>query len=145
HPDGVVQDFALVIGSGNPRDASALTITDQPLAADPAPEVIYMTNGIPVLNQRVGANTPLLLSTNGVTNQWRFFVVTNELPPSDLLFGNAGAATNIAFATFLPPNLSRRRFSEADIELFVTTDPGITNLDLAAIQGARRSVRRTGT
>ncbi len=145
HPDGVVQDFALVICSGNPRNASALTVTDQPVTVDPAPEVIHVTNGIPILNQRVGANSPLLGSTNGVANQWRFYVVTNQLPPSDPLSGNVGAATNIAFATFLPPNLARPRFSEADIELFVSTDSNLTNLDQAVIEGSRRSVRRTGT
>src|SRR5262249_35188526 len=31
HPDGVVQDFALVISSGEPRDTGAITVSDQPL------------------------------------------------------------------------------------------------------------------
>lgn len=144
HPDGVVQDFALVITSGDPRAANALRVTDEPLLSNPVPEVVTLTNGIPILNQRVGANSPLLTTTNGVANQWRFYVVTNTLPPSDPQFGDDSAATNIAFATFLPPNLSLPRTNTADIELYVTRDPSLTNLNPVAIANSRRSVSRSG-
>jgi subtilisin-like proprotein convertase family protein len=146
--NATVQDFALVISSGSPRNEDAITVPDAPLVFDPAPEVTVVTNGIPLLNQRAGAQFPFLVSTNGVTNQWHFFVVTNQLPPSDPLFTNAAiaAATNIAFVTFLPPNLSRPRLDqEADIDLYVSKDPAITNLVPAVVDAAWRSRRRTGT
>lgn len=150
HPDGVVQDFALVISSGNPRTTTgaAITVTDKPIVDNPASDVTTVTNGIPLLNQRAGANSPLipgLFWTNGAASQWHFFVVTNQLPPSDTNFGNIAAATNIAFATFLPPNLSLTRSNGADIDLFVSLNPALTNLDPVAIATSRRSVRRGGT
>ncbi|HXJ73451.1 MAG TPA: proprotein convertase P-domain-containing protein, partial [Candidatus Dormibacteraeota bacterium] len=120
-------------------------MSDQPIAVNPLPELTIMTNGVPVLNQRPGAQFPFDSNTNGIANQWRFFIVTNQLPPSDPLFGTPGAATNIAFATFLPPNLSRPRFSEADIDLYVSADPNITNLVPSVLDLALRSRTRTGT
>jgi subtilisin-like proprotein convertase family protein len=148
HPDGVVQDFALVIASGNPRlpTGNAITMGSEPITDSPLPEVTTVTNGIPLLNQRAGANSPLFLTdTNGVLSQWHFFVVTNRLPPSDPLFGNNGAATNLAFATFLPPNLSRSRFSNSDVDLYVSSNPALTNLDAGVIASSRRSIKRGGT
>ncbi len=47
--------------------------------------------------------------------------------------------------TFLPPNLSLARNREADIDLYVTTDPNLTNLDATAIANARASKTRGGT
>lgn len=150
HPDDVVQDFALVISHGNPRTVTgaAITVTGgQPPDAS-ALEVTTVTNGVPLLHQRVGANSPLipgLFWTNGALSQWHFFIVTNQLPPSDPNFGNNASATNIAFATFLPPNLSLIRSNGADIDLFVSQNPALTNLDPTAIATSRRSVRRGGT
>ena len=150
HADGVVQDFALVISHGNPRatTGSPITVGSEPITDNPLPEVTILTNGVPILNQRAGANSPLYLaSTNGVPAQWHFFVVTNQLPPSDPLFTNSpiAAATNIAFATFLAPNLSRARTNRSDIDLYVSTDPALTNLDAAVIATSRRSLKRGGT
>jgi len=154
HPDDVVQDFALVISHGNPRTVTgaAITVGSEPIVETTSLELTTVTNGVPLLHQRVGANSPLLPATgpywtNGTFSQWHFFIVTNQLPPSDPQFTNAmfAAATNIAFATFLPPNLSLIRSNGSDIDLFVTQDPTLTNLNPAAIEGARRSVRRGGT
>lgn len=154
HPDGVVQDFALVISHGNPRtlSGSAITLGNEAITDAPLPEVTVVTNGVPLLNQRVGANSPLVVPaglefTNGVPAQWHFFVVTNQLPQSDPQFTNApiAAATNIAFATFLPPNLSRARTNRSDIDLYVSRDSSITNLNPAAIAASRRSLKRGGT
>lgn len=154
HPDGVVQDFALVISHGNPRMAtgSPITVGNEPIIDAPLPEVTVVTNGVPLLNQRAGANSPLVVPaglefTNGVPAQWHFFVVTNQLPSSDPQSTNApiAAATNIAFATFLPPNLSRARTNRSDIDLYVSLDPSLTNLNPAAIAASRRSLKRGGT
>jgi len=143
----VAQDYALVISTERTGGVGAgLTVSDQPQGYNPAPLVTVVTNGVALLNQRVGANSPLILSTNGGSNQWHFFVVTNMLPPSDPNYGNNSLATHIAFTTFLPPNLSIPRFSEqADIDLYVSDDPNITNLNTAVISASRKSLRRGGT
>ncbi len=145
HTNGIAQDFALVISSGEPRATAGFQLEASGEAFDPNPLVSIVTNGVPLLNQRVGANTPLLVSTNGVTNQWHFFVVTNTLPPSDPLFGTPGASTNIAFATFFAPNLSRPRFFDADIDLYVSDNPALTNLDEIALRDSLKSRKRSGS
>ena len=78
--------------------------------------ITYVTStNSPLMNQMVGANTPLLgtntlpLGTNtmwgsdgqmtmGMTNQWHFYVVTNT--------GLTADVTNAAFITFDPYTLS---------------------------------------
>jgi len=47
-----------------------------------------------------------MLTTNGFTNQWNFYVFTNTRRPRR-------SFTNVAFVTFLPPDLGLPR---ADIE-----------------------------
>ena len=93
------------------------------------------TNGVPVTNSSFAANA---IVTIGMTNQWHFYVITN--PP-----GGAADVTNAAFITFLPDTLSIPRMgvfadstanatrTEADIDLYVTTDSTLTNLNPAAI------------
>ncbi|MGA3283012.1 MAG: S8 family serine peptidase [Verrucomicrobiota bacterium] len=166
----VVQDFALVVSSGAGEVTNALTVTDNGVdrsASTTGQQVSFLgaTNS-PLLNQFVGANTPLLgtntvpigtisvLDTNGVpvgnipgfatnaivtvgmTNQWHFYVITNPV-------SGAANVTNAAFITFLPDTLSIPRMGvysdvnatrpEADIDLYVTTDSTLTNLNPAAI------------
>ena len=72
------------------------------------------------------------LITLGMTNQWHFYVMTNP-GPADF--------TNAAFITFIPDTLSIPRMGvfadsaanatrpEADIDLYVSTDPGLMNLN----------------
>jgi subtilisin-like proprotein convertase family protein len=146
----IVQDFALVISSGNGTGIGGFTITPGPPGTNPTGDqhVTYVTstNATPLMNQMVGANSPLLntntvgftnnaneLDTLGQTNQWHFYVVTN--------YGTTSDFTNAAFVTFLPDTLSIPREGvfansdanstrpEADIDLYVTTDPGLTNLN----------------
>jgi len=93
-----------------------------------------------LLDQHVGANTPLLGTTNGMTNQWHFYVITNT-----------ANFTNAAFITFLPPTLSLPREGvfednldnasriEADIDLYVSQDFNLTNLAPAAVAAAEKS------
>jgi len=117
-------------------------------------QITYVANAnAPLLNQFVGASAPelntnavsfsgmptnfLWTGTNGVvtlgqTNQWHFYVVTNTF---------AADFTNAAFVTFLPPTLAIPRGGafagsaanatrlEADIDMYVSTDPALTNLD----------------
>ena len=170
HPNDVAQDFALVISSGDGEVPDALTLTGPPTGAPAAgvlPVVTYFTNnfsedpenfGGVLLGQHVGASSPLLGTntlawpalngqiTLGTTNGWHFYVFTNTT-----------SFTNAAFLTFLPPTLSDPRMGvresdpnnatrfEADIDLYVTTDPNITNLDAAVIAAADKSIGRGGT
>ena len=142
-PAGIVQDYALVISSGEPRSAASITVTEAAaIAMESSPFVQVITNGVPMLNLRVGANPPRGVSLEGATNQWRFFMITNVIPPGE---PNAGAAGEyVAFRTFLPPNLGRARTNESDLDLYVSSSSTLTNLDPATVASAFRSVGRGG-
>ena len=157
--NGISQDYALVISSGNGEVTNAFaftesavssvgvdsrnltTVTGAPVGANPNDPVVSFLAG-----QHVGANHPMIVSTNGTTNQWHFYVVTNTTT-----FSNA------AFAVFSPLDLSVPRIGvradptgeatrpEADIDLYISTLPGLTNLDPAVLLTADRSVTRGGT
>jgi subtilisin family serine protease/subtilisin-like proprotein convertase family protein len=166
--NNVVQDFALVVSCGDGEVSKPLKLTAANFVTRNVPNVLYLTNqfssspdvsGALVLGQRVGGN-PTLIGTNtipvpgstnglitlGVTNQWHFYVLTNEQN-----------YTNAAFVTILPPTLSIPRMGvnetdvnnatriEADIELYVSTDPDLTNLDASVIAAADKSIGRGGT
>lgn len=143
HTNDIVQDYALVISSGNLALTNAFTITNAatPLVITNAPTfVTTATNGSPLLFQRVGANSPLVGTSDGESNQWHFFVfenVTNEFVPTN--------GPYLAFATFLPPNLSKPRNLEADIDMYVSTDSNLTNFSASAIANSVRSRGRTGS
>ncbi len=142
--NGIKQDYALVISSGNTTLVSPITVSNSVITASVSAKVTTITNGIPLFGQRVGANSPLLISPHGETNQWTFYMLENT-----------NAFTNVAFLTFAPPNLSgtaRRGFQvptlrnlEADIDLYVSTDPALTNLDAAVIASSLKSTNRGGT
>ena len=91
-------------------------------------------------HERVGANEPNLYNytlgaTNGSSSQWHFFVFTNDQ------YIGTNTATNVVFATFLPPNLSIPRSTGADIDLYASTDPSLTNLNPTAILNAQKSLK----
>ncbi|MBI3191740.1 MAG: proprotein convertase P-domain-containing protein, partial [Pedosphaera parvula] len=142
----VVQDFALVISSGLTNALKELTPVVQPLELR---AVTSVTNGVALLNQRVGANPAMLPQTPGLPNsvglpaQWTFYVFTNEFNPEANSFMTNG--TNVAFVTFLPPDLARPRTLEADIDLYVSRDPNLTNLVPAVVAAADKSITRGGT
>ena len=160
--NNVVQDYALVISCGEGEVTNAFTVTDNGIVSNPTGDqdiTFVTTTNTPLLNQFVGANAPLLNATNitfgpgspyvtnaldtqGQTNQWHFYVVTNNALDSANLSIDV---TNAAFITFNPNTLSIPRMGvfadstanatrpEADIDLFVTTDPTLTNLNPVAI------------
>lgn len=149
--NNVLQDYALVVSSDDPSLSAPLTIVTNAITSTNAPLITIASNAVPLLHQRVGANEPNLYnfttgSTNGAPIQWHFFIFTN----SELVVSNT---TNVAFATFLPPNLSiPRATGSADIDLYVYTNaisdfsgfieaPG--GMDAFA-SGAVKSVGRTG-
>jgi subtilisin-like proprotein convertase family protein len=161
--NNTVQDFALVVSStGGQTGAGVLTVTDGGLVTNPTggQTISFVTTtNAPLFNQFAGANTPLLgtntlalggntlWSSNGVltvgmTNQWHFYVVTNNaLDPQ----GSANDVTNAAFIVFNSETLSIPRMGtlansdvnatrpQADIDLYVSTDPSLTNLNPAVI------------
>jgi subtilisin family serine protease/subtilisin-like proprotein convertase family protein len=170
HTNDMVQDFALVISAGGGMVSNAVTLVGEPVTqAAGSPEIFFIppqSNGYPILNQHVGASSPLLGTnkisgsfggwgpgaiTAGETNQWRFYVMTNVFAATNTAF------KYVAFVTFLPPDLSVSRMGtreyddtnatrlEADIDLYVTQDPGLTNLTGDAILGADKSLTREGT
>ena len=170
----VVQDYSMVFSTDRP--GQTITVTPRPMP-NAIPFFAYtnrainqVTNGLPYLNERVGANSPLFtangignVNTNGVTNQWNFYVFTNVALASptitttntNIIAGVTNITTNVitlpsvtnagpyvAFSTFLPPNLARARNAEADIDLFVARSGGptpvpnphnLTNLDPAVL------------
>lgn len=136
--NGIGQDYALVISSDARTDANAIQVTEAAIVPDPAPIVIGLTNGQALMRQRIGANPPLAGATHGMMNQWNFYVFTNSA------IGTNAAGTNLAFMTFIPPNLGRPRALDADIDLYVSTDPSLTNLNPAAVAAALKSTKRGG-
>ncbi|MGD0614547.1 MAG: S8 family serine peptidase, partial [Verrucomicrobiota bacterium] len=175
NPTKVAQDYALVVSSDS-QSTNAFTVTPQQsgVVSVLTPTVTILTNefasasspitGQLLSEQHVGANSPfegtttVPLGTNtmwgpngaitlGVTNQWRFYVITNN-----------NAYTNAAFVTFVPVNLSSSRMgvtnvndptnasrAEADIDLYATQDSGLTNLNPVSVANAYKSLGRGGT
>lgn len=152
HPDDVVQDYALVItcGSGEVTNAFAFT-NDLVYLAPFAPDVTHVTNTITqpdfvaafLENQRVSANSPLLGTTNGVNNQWKFYVVTNDTgftnaafllaQQTDLAIPRMGVSADAA-------SEATRRY--ADLDLYVSTDSNLTNLSPVVLDAAFKSLSR---
>jgi subtilisin family serine protease/subtilisin-like proprotein convertase family protein len=152
HPDDVVQDYALVItcGSGEVTNAFAFT-NDLVYLAPLAPDVTHVTNTITqpdfvaafLENQRVSANSPLLGTTNGVNNQWKFYVVTNDTgftnaafllaQQTDLAIPRMGVSADAA-------SEATRRY--ADLDLYVSTDSNLTNLSPVVLDAAFKSLSR---
>jgi subtilisin family serine protease/subtilisin-like proprotein convertase family protein len=170
HPDNVVQDYALVVSSGDGQLTNALTLVNGFLGSTHLPLVTHITNSIPgggtesgaiLLQQRVGANASLLgtntialpglinaLLTIGTLNPWHFYVFTNNT-----------SFTNAVFLTFLTQPLSpvpggdrplasatpgQIWTTSADLDLYVSRDPGLTNLNPAVLAAADMSLGRRG-
>ncbi len=143
HTNKIAQDFALVISCGDLSLTNALTLKYLTNSLTGA-EVTTLTNGVPLLGQRVGANSPLLGGSNGTASQWRFYVFTNEMAVNSM--SNMTNGSNVAFITFMPPNLaSLPRNEEADIDLYVSRNPALTNLDPVVLASADKATNRGGT
>lgn len=147
----IAQDFSLAFASdGAPSATNVIAMVGVPKGVNPVaasyvrPAVLSMTNSSAFLNQRVGANSPLVGGTNGQFQQWQFYTFTNApgtVTNGDLVFTNG---SNVVFVTFPVGNLSRGRTNGPDIDLYVSHDPGLTNLDVNAVAGARKSTTRGG-
>ena len=165
----VVQDFALVMSSANPEVGDAFQREEDKPEEIELPAITTLTNGMPLLNQRVGANSPLAKTNDpahtvyanrrGITNQWHFYTFTNAPPETTNQSGTTPGdpatddddenkpsfGRHVAFITFMSPNLSTPRYREADIDLYVSRDSNLTNLEPAVLDAAFRSTGRGGT
>ncbi len=140
----VVQDYALVLGSGDGELSSPFASLTGPKAdVVGPPPLIAITNGAPLLHQRVGGNFQLAPLADGQPEQWRFYVFTNFFFTNTLSGLTNGS--NVAFITFPNGNLSLPRNLEPDIDLYVSMDPALTNLNAAVIANAFKSLNRGGT
>ncbi|HEV2330405.1 MAG TPA: S8 family serine peptidase [Verrucomicrobiae bacterium] len=152
-PENDVQDFALVISSGDMGEISnAMSVTSDNFSSNPTGDQyisVAQTNTF-LLNQTVGANTPLIptnivgfttntvaYSTNGqfsvgMTNQWHFYVVTNSTLFTNAAFITFGAATlSIPRMGVFANSDANATTPGADLDLLVTrssTDPNAANL-----------------
>lgn len=150
--EGIRQDFALVVSIGNLASGAFNFSPRGPIPPEgfklESTRIVGLTNGLPLLQERIGAHPPSLANTNGMTNQWNFYIYTNNITSTSIGTNTNNVSsppTNVAFITFLPPNLAHPRIEEADIDLYVSTDPSLTNLNEAAIANASKSTRRGGT
>src|SRR5207249_553918 len=138
----VVQDYALVVSSGDGELASPFaSLTGPNTDVVPPPPIIALTNGAPLLHQRVGANFQLAPLPDGEAKQWRFYVFTNF---TNTLSGLTNGS-NVAFITFPDGNLALPRNLGPDIDLYVSADSALTNLNAAVIANAFKSLNRGGT
>lgn len=140
----VVQDYALVISAGEGQVTNPIVSLTAALPTAERIPASVLTNGIAQTQQRAGANFQLAPATNGVVDQWRFYIFTNTFFPEQNLAGITNGS-NVAFLTFLPPNLSLPRNFDADIDLYVSTNAALTNLDAVALTEAFRSLKRGGS
>lgn len=173
--NNVMQDYALVVSVGEGEQPDAITsVTDGGTNSLPTSDqnitFIASTNA-PLFDQIAGENWPfegtntLPLGTNtgwgsdgqvtiGQTNQWHFYVVTNNALDAQ---GSFADVTNVAFITFDPSTLSIPRMGvyeeanpanatrpEADIDLYVSTDPGLTNLNPTTISNCLAGTVNSG-
>jgi subtilisin-like proprotein convertase family protein len=159
HPNGIVQDYALVISSGGGEAGDALSlVTDSPIVGTNAnfAAVTVITNifvgdgfsSAGLEGQRVGANSPLLGTTTGTTNQWHFFVITNA-PTGTNIFTNASFLISAATDLSIPRGgVNESSFLNAtrvyaDVDLYVApNNQGLLSLDPAAVAGADKSLSR---
>lgn len=170
HTNDIVQDFALAIAADLVLDAGVAAggdVTDVaagapilPLPGAGAQRFTGVTNGGALFNERAGANSPLINGRLGQSNQWHFYTFTNSPFTNLNVFSITNDATdqpvtnylingsNVAFVTFpfnAQGNLSLARSDEADIDLYVSRDPLLLELDPGAVRLAFKSTSRGAT
>jgi len=152
NPTAIVQDFALAFSSDlDPTETNTIGLLTLPTGVNPValafvrPPINTITNGFPFLNQRAGANSPLLGGTNGQFKQWQFYTFTNFSGVTSVGELSRTNGTNVYLVTFLSlpgGNLSRARTNGPDVDLYVSRNPGLTNLVPDVVAAARKSTSR---
>lgn len=140
----IVQDFALVISSDQSRSTNGVfksfTRQDAVGTFNPAPTPTAMVNGVELTNEVAGANSAMYW-TNGNKVQWRFYKFENKIDPNGIL----KAGENVAFITAAPLNVSTPRNLEPDIDMYVSKDPKLLDLDTNVLATAWKSTGAGGT
>jgi hypothetical protein len=167
-PDGVAQDYALVISSGDGQLTNALSLTDVPVASRTTSVVTPVINsfataasdfGAVLFNQSVGSGAPSLatnsfvlpgstnaVATVGIPNQWHFYVFTNNTSFSNAVFLTFQAQPLSLIPGGVAPSAPGLLWSAtADLDLYVSRDPGLTNLNPAVLAAADMSLGRGGS
>jgi subtilisin-like proprotein convertase family protein len=171
NPNNVVQDYALVVSCGDGQLlTNAITLSSPTPNSVATPQFTPMVNdfvgspdyfGQTVQHQRAGANSPLLGTNNfilasqadaqvtiGVTNQWHFYVITNETTFTNARFVIANplelAVPRMGTRVLIDTNATR---VEPDLDMYVSTDPSLLLLDPAVLSspGTFRRLGREGT
>jgi subtilisin-like proprotein convertase family protein len=166
--NNVVQDYALVISSGDagslPTPFVSLTESNVVTSSN-LPVLVSLTNGVPAFNQRVGANPQSAPGTNGVASQWNFYILTNTTTFTGMAIAIDGSLELAvprtgAFAGVTEDEISGTRwdgsgtnvvasingvsFTGADLDLYVSTNSAMTNLDSVAVAQAFKSAQQGG-
>jgi subtilisin-like proprotein convertase family protein len=180
HTNNDVQDFAMVISAGDMGAVTdAMQVIDEGNFSNITNQNISVgiTNTI-LLNQIAGANTPLI-STNyvslnqnvwgvgtnnsqfevGITNQWHFYIITNQTTFANAAFITFGAATlSIPRMGVFANSLENSTVPGPDLDMLVTRssiDPNAAQLfnlspdEIAncvnGVNGAQASLATGGT
>ena len=180
HTNNFVQDFALVISAGDMGEVTdALQVTDGGIVSSPTnfANITYAVTNQILLNQTAGGNTPLLgtntismmdnddgIGTNsefsaGMTNQWHFYVVTNNTTFTNAAFITFGAVTlaiprmgvfadSDADATTPTPDLDMlvtRTSTDANAANLLSLDPNEISNCIVGVNGDGASLVTGGT
>lgn len=146
--NNIVQDFALVISSGDGGALDSAFSISSPgnTISNGLPMLTMITNGVPMMKERTGAHSQYAPTTNGTTAQWSFYVYTNIT-----------TYPYVAFVTFLPAELAVSRIGalntdannavrpEPDLDLYVSGNPAILTLDPTVLANASVSRGNGGT
>jgi subtilisin-like proprotein convertase family protein len=161
HTNDVVQDYALVLSCGNGEvpDALRLDPVARPIVAlgsnglnltlvtnwfdNTASGLDFKFKAATLTNQWAGANPALLGVTNGMSNQWHFYIVTNTTHYTNAAFlvsgaVDAGVPRAGVFET-RPANATR---AHADADLYVSGSAQLLVLNPAVIAAADQSRTR---
>ncbi len=166
--NNIVQDYALVISSGDageiPTPFSSLTESNVVTSTN-LPVLGILTNGVPMFNQRVGANPQAAPTTNGIASQWNFYILTNTTTFTGMAIGiddalelalpRTGAFAQVTESeingtrwngngTNVIASINGAEFTGADLDLYVSTNSAMTNLDPVAVAQAFKSTAPGG-
>ena len=159
----ILQDFVVALSADGATNTSVVATAEILSSAEPGlgviepqPVSVIATNGIPVSAARAGANSPLVGGINGSSNQWHFFVFTNRFDTNAALATGLTNGRFVEFTISSAANLARPRGPGGtttrlrdpnpgpDLDLYVSRDRGLTNLDSAVVAAALRSAGQGG-
>lgn len=159
----IVQDFVVALAS-DASVSNSIVATAEFLDSDTdgfgaihrPPITVIATNGIPASAVRAGANSPLFGGFPGQSNQWHFFVFTNLFDTNAALATGLTNGQYVEFVVSSAVNISRPRGPGVttsrlrdrslgpDLDLYMSRNSGLTNLDPVVLANAFRSAQQGG-